>query len=163
MFGCILENNRENTFSTWCSHFFTFSQLPNKTQPKEIHQWCDLSERKPIRRSGGFVNAVRSSAIGAMRVGLTISLLSLLSLSVSLFARSPEMVRRSRWLMTRFDESGFERSEWCDHLAPMQSGCILAPTRQSSCSFSLSLFYFPRPEIIFHRLAIFYDQPGNAF
>ena len=33
---------------------------------------------------------------------------------------------------------GFERSEWCDHLAPMRS----------SCSFSLSLFYFSRSEII---------------
>ena len=30
MFGCILENTIENTFFTCCSHFFTFSQLPNK-------------------------------------------------------------------------------------------------------------------------------------
>ena len=30
MFGCILENTIENTFSTCCSHFLTFSQLPNK-------------------------------------------------------------------------------------------------------------------------------------
>ena len=30
MFGCILENTIENTFFTCCSHFLTFSQLPNK-------------------------------------------------------------------------------------------------------------------------------------
>ena len=30
VFGCVLENTIENTFSTCCSHFLTFSQLPNK-------------------------------------------------------------------------------------------------------------------------------------
>ena len=30
IFGCILENTIENTFFTCCSHFLTFSQLPNK-------------------------------------------------------------------------------------------------------------------------------------
>ena len=30
MFGCILENTIENIFFTCCSHFLTFSQLPNK-------------------------------------------------------------------------------------------------------------------------------------
>ena len=30
MFGCVLENTIENTFSLCCSHFLTFSQLPNK-------------------------------------------------------------------------------------------------------------------------------------
>ena len=30
MFGCVLENTIENTFSTCCSRFLTFSQLPNK-------------------------------------------------------------------------------------------------------------------------------------
>ena len=30
MFGCVLENTIKNTFSTCCSHFLTFSQLPNE-------------------------------------------------------------------------------------------------------------------------------------
>jgi len=30
MFGCVAENNIENTFSSSFSHFLTFSQLPNK-------------------------------------------------------------------------------------------------------------------------------------
>ena len=38
VFGCILKNIIKNTFSTCCSHFLKFSQLPNKyialTQPK---------------------------------------------------------------------------------------------------------------------------------
>ena len=29
VFGCVLENTIENTFSTCCSHFLTFSRLPN--------------------------------------------------------------------------------------------------------------------------------------
>ena len=167
---------------------FTFSQLPNKTQPKKNHQWRDLSERKPIRqsggfdewvrRSGGFVGAVRFGAISAVRVGssaiwcewvrewwrddltggATISLLSLLSLFVSLFARGPKMARRSWWSVTGFDKGGFERSERCDRLAPMRSSCILAPTRRSSCFFSLSLFYFPRPKIVWSE-----NENGNHF
>ena len=52
MFGCVLENTIENTFSTCCSHFLTFSLQPNeyiisfipqykninKTQKKKNHQ-----------------------------------------------------------------------------------------------------------------------------
>ena len=30
MFGCVLENIIENTFSTCCLHFLTFSRLPNE-------------------------------------------------------------------------------------------------------------------------------------
>ena len=30
MFGCVLEKIIENTFFTCCSHFLTFSQLPNE-------------------------------------------------------------------------------------------------------------------------------------
>ena len=45
------------------------------------------------------------------------------TLSVSLFARGLEMVRRSRWSVTGFDKGGFEWSERCDHLAPMWSSC----------------------------------------
>ena len=30
VFGCVLENTIENTFSTCCSHFLTFSWLPNE-------------------------------------------------------------------------------------------------------------------------------------
>ena len=30
VFGCVLENTIENTFSTFCSHFLTFSRLPNE-------------------------------------------------------------------------------------------------------------------------------------
>ena len=57
MFGCILENTIENTFFTCCSHFLTFSQLPNKhimsfipknsnkTQDSIFSRWdCDRSD-----------------------------------------------------------------------------------------------------------------------
>ena len=83
------------------------------------------------------------------------------TLSVSLFARGPEMARRSRWSVTGFDEGGFERLERCDRLAPMRSSCsdvsdLLALSL--SLSLSLSLFYFPRPEIIWSE-----NENGNRF
>ena len=130
-----------------------------KTQSSEWWVWWMGLLEWWVRRRGAIgVVRVGSSAIWCEWVrerwrddlagGATISLLSLLSFSVSLFARCPEMARLSRWSVTGFEEGGFERSERCDRLAPMRSGCILAPTRRSSCSLSLSLFYFPRPEII---------------
>ena len=57
----------------------------------------------------------------SVRVGSRYDDLS--TLSVSLFVRGPEMVRRSRWSVTGFDEGGFERLERCNRLAPMRSSC----------------------------------------
>ena len=67
IFGCILENTIENTFSTCCSHFLTFSQLSNKhimsfipknsnkTQKDSIFcRWdrdCDCAKRRLRSRS----------------------------------------------------------------------------------------------------------------
>ena len=75
-----------------------------------------------------------------VRVGLRCDDLS--TLSVSLFARGPEMARRSRWSVIGFDEGGFERSEWCDRLAPMRSSCSdVGDLLALSLSLSLSLLF----------------------
>ena len=140
-----------------------------KTHSSEWWVWWMGSLEWWVRRRGAIgVVRVGSSAIWCEWVrewwrddltsGATISLLSLLSLSVSLFARGPKMARRSRWSVTGFDKDGFERSERCDRLALMRSSCILAPTRRSSCFFSLSLFYFPRPKIVWSE-----NENGNHF
>ena len=67
VFGCVLENTIENTFSTCCTHFLTFSQLSNKyiisflnieTQKKQnlekkIHQirsYRNTKETKPKKK-----------------------------------------------------------------------------------------------------------------
>ena len=81
MFGCILENNIENTFFTCCSHFLTFSRLPNKhimsfipknsnkTQKDSISRWdrdrnlADFDDRDRRRSARSW-----STSIGAVPV-----------------------------------------------------------------------------------------------
>ena len=46
MFGCVLENTIENTFSTYCSHFLTFSRLPNKYIISFIPQNTNKTQKK---------------------------------------------------------------------------------------------------------------------
>ena len=109
MFGCVLESTIENTFSTCCSHFLTFSRLPNEYIISFISQNTNKTQKKKIIKSGHFARS-RSAlrAIGAVLVmsaddigelGFGRSLLSLLSFSLSLFlslslsfARDLEMV-----------------------------------------------------------------------
>ena len=47
MFGCVLENTIENTFSICCSHFLTFSRLPNEYI---IHSFLK-TQTKPRKKS----------------------------------------------------------------------------------------------------------------
>ena len=118
MFGYVLENIIENTFSTCCSHFLTFSRLPNEYIISFIPQNINKTQKKIIK-SGHFARSrstLRAIAIGAVPVMSaddlgnrsfgrsrrarlwTISTLSSfflplsLSLALSLFARDPEMV-----------------------------------------------------------------------
>ena len=74
VFGCVLENTIENTFSTCCSHFLTFSRLPNKyiisfipqyrntnkTQKKKIIKSVKLREERR-ERGTGFDDGLRSA------------------------------------------------------------------------------------------------------
>ena len=49
MFGCVLENTIENTFSTCCLHFLTFSRLPNKYIISFIPQNTNKTLKKIIK------------------------------------------------------------------------------------------------------------------
>ena len=49
MFGCVLENIIENTFSTCCSHFLTFSRLPNEYIISFIPQNTNKTQKKIIK------------------------------------------------------------------------------------------------------------------
>ena len=49
VFGCVLENSIENTFSTCCSHFLTFSRLPNEYIISFIPQY--RTQTKPRKKS----------------------------------------------------------------------------------------------------------------
>ena len=81
VFCCVLENTIENTFSTCCSHFLTFSRLPNeyiisfipqyrntnKTQKKK-NQIQSNWEKKEQREAQSFARSrstLRAIAIGA--------------------------------------------------------------------------------------------------
>ena len=46
MFGCVLENTIDNTFSTCCSHFLTFSLLPNEYIISFIPQNTNKTQKK---------------------------------------------------------------------------------------------------------------------
>ena len=65
MFGCILENTIENTFSTCCSHFLTFSQLPNK----HIMSFIPKNSNKTQKRSYFLGEIAIAIAIGAISIG----------------------------------------------------------------------------------------------
>ena len=49
MFGCVFENTIENTFSTCCSHFLTFSRLPNDYIMSFIPQNTNKTKKKIIK------------------------------------------------------------------------------------------------------------------
>ena len=49
MFGCVLENTIENTFCTCCSHFLTFSRLPNEYIISFIPQ--NTKKKNPKKKS----------------------------------------------------------------------------------------------------------------
>ena len=48
MFGCVFENTIENTFSTCCLHFLTFSRLPNDYIISFIPQNTNKTQKKSI-------------------------------------------------------------------------------------------------------------------
>ena len=66
MFGCILENTIENTFST-CSHVLTFSRLPNEYIISFIPQNTNKTQKKnhQIRKNEGEI----AISIGAIAIG----------------------------------------------------------------------------------------------
>ena len=70
MFGYVLENIIENTFSTCCSHFLTFSWLPNEYIISFIPQNINKTQKKIIK-SEHFARSrstLRAIAIGAVPV-----------------------------------------------------------------------------------------------
>ena len=77
VFGCVLENTIKNTFSTCCSHFLSFSQLPNKyiisflnieTQKKQNPEKKKFIKFGQIERRRK--REVRGAAIGAVLLSL---------------------------------------------------------------------------------------------
>ena len=66
MFGCILENTIENTFST-CSHVLTFPRLPNEYIISFIPQNTNKTQKKnhQIRKNEGEI----AISIGAIAIG----------------------------------------------------------------------------------------------
>ena len=71
MFGCVLENTIENTFSTCCSHFLTFYRLPNEYI--FIPQNTNKTQKKIIK-SGQTKVRSRSTPISAVSGSFSLSL-----------------------------------------------------------------------------------------
>ena len=51
VFGCVLENTIENTFSTCCSHFLTFLRLPNEYIISFISQYRNTNKTQKKKSS----------------------------------------------------------------------------------------------------------------
>ena len=124
MFGCVLENTIENTFSTCCLHFLTFSWLPNKYIISFIPQNTNKTQKKnhQIRTNEGEI------AIGEITIAI----------AIDTFARSRSKLHAMR--------RSWSRS------TPIGTVPVIARCRRDRNLFflspSLSLFYFPRPEVI---------------
>ena len=66
MFGCVLENTIENTFSTCCSHFLTFSRLPNDYILSFIPQNTNKTQKKSIGEIAIGAITIEAIAIGVV-------------------------------------------------------------------------------------------------
>ena len=76
VFGCVLENTMENTFSTCCSHFLTFSRLPNEYIISFIPQYrnTNKTQKKKIIKSDQ-IWTLRAIVIGAVLRAIAIDAL----------------------------------------------------------------------------------------
>lgn len=102
MFGCDVENITENTFSTCCSHFLTFSQLPNeyhfsiqnnKTQKKKKNHQIRLEKNEDRERERRLGSTLRRDRAAEAKVS-------------TIRPGSSEIVRRWRWRWRRRDRAG---------------------------------------------------------
>ena len=110
-------SKRESKKSKSQTNFITKISNENENESVRVGSRCGAS---------GFVRVCRREWVhraSSVRVGSQCNDLS--TLFVSLFARGPEMARRSWWSVTRFDEGGFERSERCDRLTPTSAIFLL--------------------------------------
>ena len=99
MFGCILENTIENTFFTCCSHFLTFSQLPNKHVMSFIPKNSNKTQKDRyfLGEIAIAIGAI-SIAIGTISIGeiaIAISLISMIAIDADWRDRD-RVKRRSR-------------------------------------------------------------------
>ena len=61
VFGCVLENTIENTFSTCCSHFLIFSRLPNEYIISFIPQYRNTNK---TQKKNHQIQTLRAITIG---------------------------------------------------------------------------------------------------
>ena len=93
MFGCVLENTIENTFSTCCSHFLTFSQLPNK----HIMSFIPKITNKTQKRSHFLSEIAIAIAIGAISIGeIAIAISLILMIAIDTDQRDRDRNRAKR-------------------------------------------------------------------
>ena len=122
MFGCVLENTIENTFSTYCSHFLTFSRLPNEYIISFISQNTNKTQKKIIKFGQTKARSRSWSERSALR---------------TIARRSTHRVKIEASIAIR---------------ATAPAGDVAIDSfflpLSLSLSLSLSLFYFPRTEVI---------------
>ena len=146
MFGCALENIIENTFFTCCSHFLTFSWLPNeyiisfipqntKKKPRKRSSNPDTSRNRDRRESEIAIGAkARSrSVLRANAIG-----------TVGTSRDRDRHIAQSR-SRSKLHAIGAVPMMWVDSAVPVMSRSLL--------SFSLSLFLLLSLSLLFSLVA----------
>ena len=146
MFGCILENTIKNTFSTCCSHFLTFSRLPNEYIISFIPQNTNKTQKKIIKFRQ--TKARSQSALRAIAIDAFARCVNRDCVKIDA-SHEDRSVDRDR-------DRHYHASQWCRRTVMSRS--ILSFSLSLSLSLSFSLFYFPRPEVIWSE-----NRNGKSF
>ena len=109
MFGCVAENNMENTFSYCFLHFLTFSQLPNKNIVQFFNRLTQilLNSSKPNQKK---INQTRSNSSKSNYFSIANSVQSVPAKSKSNGDPGLWVRRRSQWVRFEVEALG----SWCD-------------------------------------------------
>ena len=140
MFGCVLKNTIENTFSTCCSHFLTFSRLSNEYIILFIPQNTNKTKKKIIKSGQTKVRSQSWSKQSTLRAKLQLrSALRAIAIVIDVFViaitwRSTHRVKIEASIAIAIvigatAPAGDVGGRWCR-------------------SLSLSLSLSPRPEVI---------------
>ena len=146
IFGCVLENTIENTFSTCCSHFLKFSWLPNEYIISFIPQNTNKTQKKIIKFEQ--TNARSRSARSQSERSALRAIVIVIDTFAQWVDRDRVKIDTSRKDRSVYRDRRYRTSRWC------RDRFFLSP----SLSLSLSLFYFPRPEVIWSE-----NRNGKSF
>ena len=167
VFGCVLKNTIENTFSTCCSHFLTFLRLPNEYIISFISQYRNTNKTQE-KKSSNPITFSHSFSVAKQ-------ILQYHSFLNTETQTKPRKKKSSNSVKLR--EEGRERSDWVRRGARSRSGgegeigaalreiAIGAKARSRSTARSFSLCAFARSFFLSLSLSacgLFFLSPSHS-